>query len=204
MDCKKSRRGRPKGSGIDDSRLLREIAAMLSEDPELRPTTAIRNMGISDPSTIRRLRDKFKRRKETLIPEMISHDRIEKQRGPTNNADRSIGAVMPELRTMALNHRREPARTGPFVDRSEGKPSNKNSSDKDDSPRPGPRQASQNEPLRRVLADSLRTSSVVWQFQMLFATEAFKSPVYRSALRYHLAFSQTLLGFGALPPYTST
>jgi hypothetical protein len=33
---------------------------MLSADPDLKPTTAIKAIGISDPSTIRRLRDKLR------------------------------------------------------------------------------------------------------------------------------------------------
>ncbi len=33
---------------------------MLEADPELKPTTAIKAIGISDPSTIRRLRDKLR------------------------------------------------------------------------------------------------------------------------------------------------
>ncbi len=64
------KRGRPKGSGIDDSATLREIANAISADKELKPTTAIRRLGISDPSTIRRLRDKFMRNREILLAEI--------------------------------------------------------------------------------------------------------------------------------------
>jgi len=63
----KARRGRPKGSEIDDSGQLRAIAALMRDDPDLKPTTAIRSLGISDPSTIRRLRDKFNSRRDTLL-----------------------------------------------------------------------------------------------------------------------------------------
>ncbi|WP_246317215.1 hypothetical protein [Hyphomicrobium methylovorum] len=54
------RRGRPKGTGIDDTERLARIGELLRIHPELRPTTAIRQMGYSDPSAIRRLRDKYK------------------------------------------------------------------------------------------------------------------------------------------------
>jgi len=54
------RRGRPKGTGIDDSDRIARLDEMLRVHPELRPTTAIRLMGYSDPSAIRRLRDKYK------------------------------------------------------------------------------------------------------------------------------------------------
>ena len=54
------RRGRPKGTGIDDNERLTQLDALLRIHPDLRPTTAIRQMGYSDPSAIRRLRDKYK------------------------------------------------------------------------------------------------------------------------------------------------
>lgn len=62
----KSRRGRPKGTGIDDSDRIARLAEMLRVRPELKPTTAIRIMGFADPSAIRRLRDKYKHFAESL------------------------------------------------------------------------------------------------------------------------------------------
>jgi hypothetical protein len=56
----KARRGRPIGTGIDDSDRIARLAELLKTQPDLKTTTAIRVMGFSDPSTIRRLRDKFK------------------------------------------------------------------------------------------------------------------------------------------------
>ena len=55
-----ARYGRPKGSGVDDSRQLESIAALLVANPTLKPTTAICSLGVEDPSVIRRLRDKFR------------------------------------------------------------------------------------------------------------------------------------------------
>lgn len=66
MSERKARRGRPKGSEIDDSGQLRAIAKLIADEPDLKPTTAIRSLGISDPSTIRRLRDKYNSRREQL------------------------------------------------------------------------------------------------------------------------------------------
>ncbi|WP_291164054.1 hypothetical protein [Hyphomicrobium sp.] len=54
------RRGRPIGTGIDDSDRIARLDELLRIHPELRPTTAIRLMGYSNPSAIRRLRDKYK------------------------------------------------------------------------------------------------------------------------------------------------
>lgn len=59
MSDRKLPRGRPKGSGIDDRARLRELATLIAANPELRPTTAIKSVGITDPSAIRRLRDKY-------------------------------------------------------------------------------------------------------------------------------------------------
>lgn len=55
-----SRRGRPKGTGIDDSDRIARLDELLRVHPEMKPTTAIRLMGYSNPSAIRRLRDKYK------------------------------------------------------------------------------------------------------------------------------------------------
>lgn len=55
-----SRRGRPKGTGIDDNDRIARLDELLRVHPEMKPTTAIRLMGYSNPSAIRRLRDKYK------------------------------------------------------------------------------------------------------------------------------------------------
>lgn len=55
-----ARRGRPRGSGLDDRVHLRRIVELLDADPNLKPTTAIKAIGVTDPSTIRRLRDKLR------------------------------------------------------------------------------------------------------------------------------------------------
>lgn len=60
MHTIKPQRGRPKGSGIDDRGRLQQIASLMAVDPRLKPTTAIKAIGITDPSTIRRLRDKLR------------------------------------------------------------------------------------------------------------------------------------------------
>ena len=61
MTASTARRGRPKGTGIDDRIWLREVGQLIRIHPQTSPTTAIKALGITDPSTIRRLRDKRKR-----------------------------------------------------------------------------------------------------------------------------------------------
>jgi hypothetical protein len=68
MHTMKPQRGRPKGSGIDDRARLQQIAGMMAVDPRLKPTTAIKAIGITDPSTIRRLRDKLRSMGDGLHP----------------------------------------------------------------------------------------------------------------------------------------
>jgi hypothetical protein len=66
----KSPRGRPKGSGKDDWSRLQQIAALIATNPALKPTTAIKRIGVTDPSMIRRLRDKFHLAEEELLTTM--------------------------------------------------------------------------------------------------------------------------------------
>lgn len=67
MPTMQPRYGRPKGSGLDDSRQLESIAALLAANPGLKPTAAIRSLGVEDPSVIRRLRDKFRMDQSRLL-----------------------------------------------------------------------------------------------------------------------------------------
>jgi len=50
---------------------LLEIGRLIESTPNLRPTTAIRRLGIQDPSTIRRLRDKYNASKDAIHAELI-------------------------------------------------------------------------------------------------------------------------------------
>ncbi len=59
MSRKTALRGRPVGSGVDDSERLAKISRLIADNPGMKPTTAIRAIGIQDESTIRRLRDKY-------------------------------------------------------------------------------------------------------------------------------------------------
>jgi len=60
------RQGRPKGSGLNDSKQLARIVALLAADPKLKATTAIRSLGVEDPSLIRRLRNKYRAQQGVL------------------------------------------------------------------------------------------------------------------------------------------
>jgi hypothetical protein len=69
MQTASARYGRPLGTGLDDRQRLASIAAAIVANPKLKPTTAIRSLGVQDPSTIRRLRDKFSLEQGKLMAE---------------------------------------------------------------------------------------------------------------------------------------
>ncbi len=75
MSGERRRRGRPKGTGIDDWERLLSIASLIERNPKLKVTTAIRELGFTDPSVIRRLRDKFKAHKVRLSQSRLSQFR---------------------------------------------------------------------------------------------------------------------------------
>ena len=56
----RSRRGRPVGTGLDDRSRLAAIRELMASDPTLKPTTAIKMIGVTEPSAVRRLREKLK------------------------------------------------------------------------------------------------------------------------------------------------
>jgi hypothetical protein len=67
MAQKTALRGRPKGSGVDDASALAAVAELIASNPGMKPTTAIKALGITNPSAVRRLRDKYQQR---VAPQM--------------------------------------------------------------------------------------------------------------------------------------
>ena len=66
------RRGRPKGTGINDQEMLVKIAQILAADPNKKRTTAIKEIGIDNPSIVRRLRDKYQEQEARLLAELAA------------------------------------------------------------------------------------------------------------------------------------
>lgn len=204
MDSQHSRRGRPKGTGIDDTRRLREIAAMIADDPDLKPTTAIKNIGITDPSSIRRIRDKFNGEKEALLGEAVEHrrSRVYRQNGDPRISESRVMALdlerdprisedmddeLPDLRILATagsDATPEANQHGPEA----GKPTVA-------SEETAPAAASvQQDLLLSMLSAGVRASMTMSHLQLVIATHTFQSPMTRSLLRYQIAFSQAFLG----------
>ena len=76
------KRGRPKGTGINDHEMLLKIAHILIADPGKKRTTAIKEIGISKPSVVRRLRDKYQEQEEILLAEVHSSTRLPRKAAP--------------------------------------------------------------------------------------------------------------------------
>ena len=125
MNIPQSKRGRPKGTGLDDRAHLVAIASLISQSKELKPTTAIKSLGISNPSTIRRLRDKFNLERDELlahIDEQKTQIKETRSLGDTpsdeecstlsaaQKAAQGTAASTPAISsgTCALNHKQDP------------------------------------------------------------------------------------------------
>ena len=115
----KPQRGRPKGSGINDDRRLQDIARLLVAEPGLKPTTAIRSLGYSNPSAIRRLRDKLNADLDNLLAAArndlgMSQRRAGRADASYANADSRADTATSAVRA-AANH--TPGPSGPAHDR---------------------------------------------------------------------------------------
>ena len=166
MPSATSRRGRPKGSGLDDRALLRRIEALLDADPALKPTTAIKALGSSDPSTIRRLRDKLKAGADAAPPPPLPAAR---------------GAIQPTQLLFDMRSGRQGARPEPQAPvRSSGLAEVADASSA----------AAQTPWLLNWYALGLSAFSSTVEAQMSFIDDLFHVPQVESALRHQLLFNE--------------
>jgi hypothetical protein len=93
-----ARRGRPPGTGKNDTDRLLKIAALMAADPALKPTTAIKQIGETDPSTIRRLRDKLHEQQAQLVNGLCVDDR------GVPHTTRSATTTVPTGATVHIHH----------------------------------------------------------------------------------------------------
>jgi hypothetical protein len=93
------RRGRPKGTGIDDAATLAAIADLMAADPDLKPTTAIKKVGVTDPSIVRRLREKLKAPGDAAIPSVAKVTRPTPQPRPSKPAIAPAAKTKPHATT---------------------------------------------------------------------------------------------------------
>ncbi|GEO82510.1 hypothetical protein [Pararhodospirillum oryzae] len=74
----KKNRGRPKGSGKDDSQALSKVADLLAAEDKMKPTTAMKRAGVKNPSDLRRLQVKW--RDEGAVHLQAAKQRLEQKR----------------------------------------------------------------------------------------------------------------------------
>lgn len=185
MTAVKAHRGRPKGSGIDDQQKLVQISRLISADPRMKPTTAIKAIGVTDPSTIRRLRDKFTagRSRPAGIPA-----------NPVNSQTPLAPTVRPAvLRVAALRlveptKRAEPA-PQPDVIANLSSPSLMATT-----------QPNQFPVAAMLFGFGLNAAAAIFEQQMLFAQSMMKLPPVREIVRSHLFLTEFMLSVARPSP----
>lgn len=215
MSEKRTRRGRPKGSGIDDRAKLDAIARLIADNPELKPTTAIRTLGISDPSVIRRLRDKFNAVRPGLMQDLKS-GKLRERRAASAKPVSAPSARQQTSRAIAASVPATPTRVAPPAQSSNATTSTRNerSSARAASraaAMPKPRIKPADDDSDRVPAGPASTADATQLFTTLFsagvaatntlmaahttlAKELIRSPYMSLALRQQLAFSEWAVG----------
>ncbi|MCH9807110.1 MAG: hypothetical protein K0U74_05200 [Alphaproteobacteria bacterium] len=187
---------------------------MIAKNPDLKPTTAIKKIGISDPSIIRRLRDKFAAERETLMMELQPAKRPQRHRQLPPPPSQMLD-YQAEPRTMALNSNREPVKTQqpsrgsktkkktrPASGKTSKKP--KDTVTKDNSDQFLPSQFRPDDSAVRIVAAGVRSASAIFNFQLVLATQFLQFPLARTALKSQCSFTDALFGFSGPQPALKT
>ena len=105
------KRGRPKGTGINDHETLLKVAHILAADPKKKRTTAIKDVGISNPSVVRRLRDKYQELEASLLAEVHGAS-VKGRRKSAHEAAPAPQAAAPAAKKAKTAHVTEEAIAG--------------------------------------------------------------------------------------------
>ena len=168
-------RGRPVGSGIDDRERLSQIAQMLASNPEMKPTTAIRAIGIVDPSAVRRLRDKLKSgHADTLRAAGASAESQARVQTMAASADN----VLP-FRISENVPPRGPSKAAPEA--------------------PEPRRQPANPTLLPLLELTIGTLTAALTLQQAMLGAMMQNPVFQTFLKQHIAGNEMLLSLLKIP-----
>ena len=188
MTVAKLQRGRPKGSGINDQHRLGEIARLMNADPRMKPTTAIKALGITDPSTIRRLRDKF----HVAQPDLTSNIQ----------SSHTSASVQSTPRVAALKHS-DPVKVE-AVKQAEPRRSYSASANENSGPAPGLQSTStKSEPVPVVallFGFGLNAAAAIFEQQMMIAQSVMKLPQVRDLVRSQIAFTEFMLNAASPSP----
>jgi len=166
-----ARRGRPRGSGLDDRLHLRRVVDLLDADPSLKPTTAIKAIGVTDPSIIRRLRDKLRTNGHEAMVRSQAHG-AGGQHGSRSEAYEPREASTPAHRSPAAE-----TSTGGVATRPAGMTEEAATW------------------FAAWCALGLHAFSTTVEAQMSMMEDLFQAPPVASALRHHLLFSEVAKAF---------
>lgn len=193
MSETKARRGRPKGTGIDDRARLRSIAALMFAEPGLKPTTAIKRIGITDPSIIRRLRDKFHACHLELMAELRTNATpapVPAQPALRPAPERDMVAAQVMARTAALLE----ADAARFAVRPNSLPVAESGTSNAASPVSSPRyggsaEAEVDEWIASVCGLGLQAAAQALETQLMLLAQFVRLPQFALAARQQVAFN---------------
>lgn len=189
------KRGRPPGTGKNDTDRLHRIAALLAADPALKPTTAIKQIGETDPSTIRRLRDKYNEQQVQLIattaalfgvPNNTRHTTAQLPHDPATFAAPASTELMPlaHVEPAALKIATPATSVAPLITKTE--------IDFEPLFKPAPAQ----DPFvifGKWFGNGIETAAVLFEQQMMFAQTMLKATPVKAMWRQHIVATEYLL-----------
>lgn len=215
MSAIKHGRGRPKGSGLDDSAQLQAIRKLLAADPALKPTTAIKKVGITDPSAVRRLRDKLHASSadvaaatNTLPPDVIATQVAHAPKAPARPAAQPCAMpAAPTLKATEFKARSEKSAAAPAAEtprvRTEPAPASKTSTTNAAAMATAPEETSSTDWLAYLGSLGLTAFAASFEFQLAFLGQALRLPPVTVALKQQILLNEMTLAF-CLPASEST
>jgi hypothetical protein len=90
------KRGRPKGTGLDDTTSLHRIADIIAANPAIKRTSAIKKIGVTNPSIVRRLRDKFAEEETALMADARRRLASQTTSATTANHGSKVNGAAPQ------------------------------------------------------------------------------------------------------------
>jgi hypothetical protein len=179
MTAARATRGRPKGSGIDDQQRIAEIGRVLGANPRMKPTTAIKALGVTDPSAIRRLRDKFN---------------MAQTASPAPKPQRPAVSGPAPVRAAALQASQP-------VKRADPKPSMDAGAGLASAAPTAKSTRTDNFPVAAALFGfGLNAATALFEQQMVIAQSVMTLPPVRDFLRHQMAFTEFMLNVASPSP----
>lgn len=202
----KSRRGRPLGTGIDDRARLATVAQLIAANPDLKPTTAIKSLGVSDPSIIRRLRDKFNLMRIELMAEIEGATLTPIQHAPPTRRPEASSRPRPAAHRTAAVESRGNRKTARIAASRESKPTEPAAALAEVVAEPRAAYFSPFDAGRLFagwMSLGLRAASAAASAQLALLEQSKGLPHVRIALRQQLAFGEWAMGLVAPSPLPS-